>query len=323
MPRLSIIIPVVGNLSCLEDTLLSVLENRPADCEILVVLDEPYGDPYALSGEVRFLEASRGAGYVESANLGLAASQAPLVHVLTSGCQVQEGWADRAIVHFADPSVATVIPLVLAAGEPARVLAAGMGYGAGGGVSVLGRGRSVAAAKFRHPPVAALPLAAFYRKTALERVGLFSQEVGDWLASIDLGLALERSGFRAVLEPGCRVVAACPAVRTPGAFRNALELERLFWRWGPRRGWTRSLALHGASLLAESLWGLVTLRLPAVWAGRLIGLCRIGSHRRQLRRLEHLGQLCPAPSPVAGTPHFRRIGSCEKQSRRIGSPAGL
>ena len=60
MPRLSIVIPVLGDPQQLDDTLLSVLENRPANCEILVVHNQPYHDPYNLSDEVRFVEAERG-----------------------------------------------------------------------------------------------------------------------------------------------------------------------------------------------------------------------------------------------------------------------
>src|SRR5437016_2690011 len=68
--RLSIVIPVLGNAADLERTLVSVLSNRPRGCEILAVTNTPYPDPYNLSGEVRFLEAGRKAGFVECANLG-------------------------------------------------------------------------------------------------------------------------------------------------------------------------------------------------------------------------------------------------------------
>ena len=63
MPRLSIVIPVLGNVEGLEDTLVSVLENRPVDCQIVVVLNRPYDDPYDLKDEVCFVEAPPGAGF--------------------------------------------------------------------------------------------------------------------------------------------------------------------------------------------------------------------------------------------------------------------
>jgi hypothetical protein len=81
--RLSIIIPVLGNLKRLEDTLVSVLENRPANCQVVVVLNQPYDDPYDLKAEVTFVQAVAGAGLVESVNRGLEAAEAPIVHLLT------------------------------------------------------------------------------------------------------------------------------------------------------------------------------------------------------------------------------------------------
>lgn len=306
MPRLSIIIPVVGNLTSLEDTLLSVLENRPDDSEVLVVLDEPYDDPYELKDEIRFLQAAAGASFVESVNLGISESHAPVIHLLACGCQVAEGWADRALPVFDDPSVATVVPLVLTPGESPRVLAAGMTYRPGGMVRTLGRGLTPATVgDCQKQLLAPAPQAAFYRKSALELVGLFSQEIVDWLATVDLGLALEQAGFRAALEPQCHVVAARTLKRPIGAFRRALELERLFWRWGPRGGWMTSLTIHSAMVAAEALGGLVTLK-PSLLAGRLVGLSQIGAHRRQYQRLEQIRQLSPNASPTVALPHFLR-----------------
>ena len=54
MARLAIVITDGGSIESLESTLVSVLENRPPDCEVLVALAGPYADPYELSGEVRF-----------------------------------------------------------------------------------------------------------------------------------------------------------------------------------------------------------------------------------------------------------------------------
>ena len=59
VPRLSIVIPCLGGAADFDGTLVSVLQNRPADCEVLVLHTEPYDDPYGLRNEVRFME-SRG-----------------------------------------------------------------------------------------------------------------------------------------------------------------------------------------------------------------------------------------------------------------------
>ena len=108
MLRLSIIIPYLGNPKRLEDTLVSVLENRPNDCEVLAVLAQPYDNPYKLDDEVCFCRAADGTGLAELMNLGIATSRAPVVHLLTCGAEVREGWADVAMAHFRDPQVASV-----------------------------------------------------------------------------------------------------------------------------------------------------------------------------------------------------------------------
>ena len=56
MPRLAIVITAVGSVESVERTLVSVLENRPTDCEVFVALNQPYSDPYDLKDEVRFVQ---------------------------------------------------------------------------------------------------------------------------------------------------------------------------------------------------------------------------------------------------------------------------
>ncbi len=57
-PRLSILIPALGIAEELERTLLSVLENRPEDAEVVVVDAFGYDDPYDLgSAEVRLIHS--------------------------------------------------------------------------------------------------------------------------------------------------------------------------------------------------------------------------------------------------------------------------
>ena len=58
VPRLSIIIPCLGGGAEFDGTLVSVLQNRPADCEVIVAHTDDYGDPYALRGEVEFVHGS-------------------------------------------------------------------------------------------------------------------------------------------------------------------------------------------------------------------------------------------------------------------------
>lgn len=149
MLRLSIVIPVLGRSKQLDDTLVSVLENRPADCEIIVVHTRPYDDPYDLAGEVRFLKARRRAGIGGCLNLALSVCKAPVVHVIACGVEVCPGWADAALRRFVDPHIVAVAAMLLDSNERQSVVSAGLAYHAGGTVWRIDQGRNVLEAEQR------------------------------------------------------------------------------------------------------------------------------------------------------------------------------
>lgn len=273
--RLSIIIPVLGNPTLLDDTLVSVLENRPAHCEILVVHAKPYDDPYDLAGEVRFIEAGRKAGWIECVNLALAASESPFVHTLACGVEVSAGWADAALRRFHEPRVAAVAAVMLDRDNRQRVVSAGLGYGAEGVAWRIGQGASaVEVGRSAGECVGPDTLAAFYRKSALEAAGGFMPYADNTLMSIDAALCLHRTGFCSVLAPECVVWTDAAATRPESGFRFGRDAERLFWRWAATRGRVRSLAAHAALVAGQCTIGLWRPNLLAQCIGRLWGVCR-------------------------------------------------
>ena len=302
MPRLSIVIPVLGDPQQLDDTLLSVLENRPADCEILVVHNQPYHDPYNLSDEVRFVEAPRGAGVVECWNRGVAASCSPVVHVLACGVEVCPGWADAGLRHFGDPGIAAVAAVVVDRNDRGKIVSAGLGYRVEGTAWRLGRhSRPDNVAACRQDLCGPDTLAAFYRKSAIESVHGFAAWTGGVWAGIDLALALRRAGFRCALEPQCVAHVRAAATDPEPAFRYGRNAERLFWRWASSQGWLASLAGHFAllaGLCVISLWrpsGLLQL------AGRVCGAMQATFAKRRSKPAEAVSVEKPA---VVAAPHF-------------------
>jgi hypothetical protein len=297
VPRLSIIIPVVGDLKRLEDTLVSVLENRPDDCQVVVALNRPYDDPYGLSGEVCFVEAPLGGDLVATINAGICAARAPIVHLLTCGAEVGPDWIDAALDCFADPAVAAVAPLVLDKGNPSRVLAAGVQYHPGGAVRRLARDRSPDEVQpqcdaFCGPDL----LAAFYRKEALSGVGLFDHTLGGLLSGAEMALSLRQVGLQSVLQPQCRVFADV----ADDAFLTGFHAEQLFWRWVPEFGWLRSLTRHVLLLAGEGLLSPLRPTMMARLAGRLLGAALMPVHRHS--RSSVLPR-APAPPDNSGLPN--------------------
>lgn len=122
-PRLSIVIPVGNDLDAFESTLISVLENRPADCEVLVADDGSYDDPFDLGDEVRFVVGAS-ENLIDLIAAIAAESRGRFVHVLASGLCATDGWIDAAIEKFEHHDAAVVAPVIRHA-ETQQIVAAG------------------------------------------------------------------------------------------------------------------------------------------------------------------------------------------------------
>jgi hypothetical protein len=267
----------VGSIEALETTLVSVLENRPNDCEVIVVLNRPYADPYALDDEVRFVEFP-GAGLAACATLGIQLSKAPIVHVLASGLEVEEGWTEAALRYFADPEVAAVAPVIRKTSSPTRVLAAGVRYERGGRRSVCSAApnSTTAGAQAIGPTIDA----GFYRTSALEALGDgLPVNLGDQVADVDLALGLRYAGFETVVEPQCAVYAERLVGRDRGGFRAGLHAERLFLRNLPTSGWLPAFLLHPLAVAMELLLSVTSGTTLTQIAGRLAAWFSLADYR--------------------------------------------
>ncbi len=277
VPRLSIIITALGNVELLEQGLVSVLQFRPADCEMIVMLDQAYDDPYNLRDEgVRYCELAAGSSRLDALNRGLALAQGEILHTLDCGAEVAENWADLAVQAFDDPTVGCVAPLIVdQACQGERVRSTGMKLSVGGKVITLERGRSRAKldAARQHPAGPSL-LAAFYRATALESLrGAFDPYVGAERADIDLGLRLQAAGFKCAFVPDS-VVSIDSTLLAPcsgDAQQASRELERLFWRHRSQSPLVQSLAAHALLLGLEACAALLRRQLVATVQGRMLG----------------------------------------------------
>jgi hypothetical protein len=120
VPRLSVIVPHQGDDKRLETTLVSVLENRPDDCEILVVHDGSYSDPYALGDEIVFVETEAGLSTPELLNEALMAACSPTVHFLVDGLRVTQDWVEEAAHWLESDSEVAAVAIPIHSGNRAR-----------------------------------------------------------------------------------------------------------------------------------------------------------------------------------------------------------
>lgn len=299
MSQFSIIIPSHRRADLLSLCLASLHRHAPPHTEILVVDDcSPAAAVSRAAADfpnVTVLRNERPAGFCAAANRGTAAARGPIVELLNDDTQVTPGWADAALRHFRDPTVAAVTPLLLngpvAPGEPLTVDSAGDAYDAGGFARKRGRGERLSNRHRRGGPVfGACAAAAFYRRELLLEVGGFPEEFGAYFDDVDLSFRLHQAGGTVIYEPAAVVWHRGSASygRRPG--RRVLEQqscneERVFWRNLPAPLLWRALPRHAVVLAGKALRRLREGTLPPWLFGRLrafAGWRELRTHRRQL-----------------------------------------
>ncbi|MDX1963081.1 MAG: hypothetical protein SFX18_08000 [Pirellulales bacterium] len=323
MPRLTCILPVPGPTDAMEPTLVSFLEHRPPDCEILAVFNRPYDDPYQLAGEVTFLQAPPRGNVLDCLNFALEQVQSPYLFIGTAGIQVTAGWADLPLAHFQDPRVATIAPQLVSQAQPQRLLASGWGYDPRRGPVILNTSSGFAntgddpTAIGKTPgmaPASAGPLlqAGFYRTMALELLGAkFCDKVGPAWASVDLGLMLAAVGYDHIHEPNSVVLADAAqfdrdlaAASNPG-YTRGYRAEQLYQRNCLFESWLDALARHPLDCLLE--WAGQCWR-PAAWlqlAGRMRASAQYQAGRLHREKLRDTRLACAALLRANRAVHMR------------------
>ncbi len=244
MIQLSIIIPasrIVSDSRDFEQTLVSVLENRPAQCEILVACDATYEDPYDLSDEVRLIRGASNPAWTTHANRGLSQARGKIVSVLLPPVTVEDAWhcdASEFLTH-SPVDVVGVSPQIHYA-DPATP--------ASGGVILAEDGQRCAL------DVAAIDQAdmettygtfgvdaqaGFFRRAELVQAGGWNEAICPELADVELNLRLRSLGYAFEFCPNSHVVGVAHLPQS--SYRITRDLQRLYRTYRakqvvPRRG---------------------------------------------------------------------------------------
>ncbi len=299
MCQLSIIVPLVHAPQLFEDTLVSVLENRPAGCEVLVVHPGDYEDPYGLSDEVRFISVAPTADGNSMVNAAARAAAGRILHLLQPGVLAKDGWTDAAMLRFRDPEMAAVAPLVLDARNHNRVLVAGLRYSPGGRVILQGAGTRFGKAErtLRDEITGPTRMAAFYRRSAFLALEGFCPHAGPWLADIDLGLCMRRLGYGCELERRSMVTGFEEYITPPLSFLTGRQAEQVFWRHRHHSRGSLSLPAHVAEVFSAVLTRPHRASTYTHLVGRLSALFTNSGHRALGQRLHRASQPCGSPRP--------------------------
>lgn len=282
----SIVVAAPDDVAALEETLVSVLEHRPAGVEVVAALGCDYADPWNIRDEVRFVEAPRGAGLAACINAGVAAATGRVIHVLAAGWRATAGWMEKPLAHFARGDVAAVVPLAVADADRDRVVAAGVRTTRGGRRVVAGGGArrdEIRSERSAGRSVVPLLEAGFWSADLLAAGGGFPTACGDGLADADMAATVACWGGTVVLEPASLVVGGAERCR-PAAFTAGLRAEKLFWRSLAAGPVAPALVAHAGEVLRHAVVAAPLGTVPML-CGRLVGLIQFGGHMARARQL--------------------------------------
>jgi GT2 family glycosyltransferase len=286
---LSIVIPTQRRVDLLTKCLASVTRHAPKGTQIVVVDD---GSPSGKAGNaarqfdgVQVVRQQGSSGFASAANAGIRASQGDIIELLNDDTEVTAGWAEAAMKAFADPALGAVAPLVLQWPTGQIIDSAGDCYYEGGIAGKRGHGETLSEKWLQGGFVfGASAAAAFYRRSALDKVGLFPEEFGSYFEDVDLSFRLQRGGYRIWYEPASRVLhhgGATHGYTDDWVLQQQSRNEELvFWRNVPGSILWRAVPKHLAVLAGKALRRWREGTLGPFLLGRLQALRRVANVRR-------------------------------------------
>jgi GT2 family glycosyltransferase len=311
------VIPTYNGRPLLETCLASIARHRPGAngpaIEVIVADDASQDDTATWLAtaypEVRHVRLAQNGGFCAAANAGIAAASGEFLQLLNNDTEVSAGWIEAGLAPFADPIVGSVAPLVLVRSDRTRVDSAGDSYALVGWPSKRGHGEPARRWLDRVPDrvFGASGSSAFYRASALRRVGGFDPSFHSYYEDVDLAFRLRWAGYDCAFTPHCRILHEVSATydhaRPALQRRMARNAEVLFWSNLPARWLITALVPHLAFTLAQGLWRLVRGRLRPFLLGKCDALREIRTLRSRRKLRIHL-----AARPIAA-PHFPlRVG---------------
>lgn len=262
MPRLSIIIPHRDNSLRMEETLVSVLENRPKNCEILVAHNGSYRDPYDLSSEVVFVQAEPHSNLLHLINEATFASCAPVVNVIMDGVLVTKGWAETPLACFDNQQIGSVVPHILGPGQQARRIA---GINLNSSMRKQLNPARKSSATRSSEGLGPLLACGFYRRKALLALGGWCPQLEPQVADVDMAQALSHLELLSVVEPTSQVCANLEMVESELSFLAQKQLATILLAYQRvKADWPASL-LHSMHQIIRGGF------LPKQWLAAIAG----------------------------------------------------
>ncbi len=212
MVRFSLVIPQFSHASNkadqrFDDTLAAALRYRCDSCQIIVVHDGDYDDPYDLGHEVDFVTNSGNANnLIEQFNSGVRAARGTFVGILRPGVQLDEGWEDAIATAFEDASTGSVAPAVVSGNTKSKLITAGVSTSRNFTRQLVAAGKTFSGRNGKRiQPLGASSWAGFYRRNLLNALGDIDATLDSVYLDLELALSLKSLGFGCQFSPDCLV----------------------------------------------------------------------------------------------------------------------
>ena len=227
-PLVSVIVVTMNNFDLLKKCLRSLYKQDYEPMEIFVVDNGSDQDArYVLVKEfpeVRVIRMNRNHGFAVGNNRGIEISKGKYIALINNDALAEPQWVSSMVaVAEADSSIAAVASIIIDGNQPELLDSCGVGIGLDGMSRQLMRGMPVPI--LTHPKKVLLfsGCACLLRMVALEEVGLFDENFFAYCEDTDLGLRLQRAGWKIVVAPSAYVKHLYSM--TGGKF----SLQKIYW----------------------------------------------------------------------------------------------
>ena len=293
----SVVIPSFNGRNLLADCLSPVEKaawELPAGCIEIVVVDDASTDGTdewlaRWWPRVRCIRLEDNGGFAAAANAGIAATRGRWVAVLNNDTAVAAKWISAAARHFGHKEIGCVASRIAVHGSDITESAgdgytiAGLAYQGENGFESTGRSDA-------YTTFSACAAAAFYRRRALDEVGVFEERFESYYEDVDLGFRLNLYGWQTVCVPQsiCYHIRGGSYGKHPWRMirNSARNSEIVYFSCMPRALLLRSLPAHAATLVAQGCLRALQGRLLPFLAGKLAFVAHIPWIIRRRRRIQ-------------------------------------
>jgi len=205
MPVALSVIVVNWNRGDLLAEALASLAAQTIGAEIIVVENESSGSPHPLAQRfpnVRWIHNRRNEGFCRANNQGIAAARGEFIALLNNDAEAEPGWLEALLSCFCGEDTGMAASKILVHEDPRMIDKAGHlmypdGQNRGRGTGQLDRGQFDRVEEVLWPD----GCAAMYRRSMLNQIGGFDEDLFAYGDDAELGLRARIAGWRCIYTP--------------------------------------------------------------------------------------------------------------------------